>query len=185
MSDAPKWRKLQEDRDARALIAGVKARPLGLTPPFSRALGKALQPILKVAGPSPGTLAAQWPEIVGPRLAALTHPIRVQPAKGGATLHVRAASSVAPLLQHAQAGILERVRLATGYAIVRLAIDQTAASAPKPRRARARLSDEARAELKQTLAGVRTPALGQALEELGEAVLAEPPARPRRGRTKG
>jgi len=180
MTQTPKWQEKREELAARQVVLETKARPMGVTPPFARALQKAMQPIIKVAGPSPGTLAAQWPEIVGQRLAAITHPIRVQPAKGGATLHIRAPSAAAPLIQHAQAGILQKVRLATGYDIVKIKIDQTAGAPPKPKAPPPKLTDEQRAELTESLANVQTKPLSSALARLGEAVLAQPAPRGKR-----
>ncbi len=180
MTDTPKWLQMREELAARQLLKDTPARPMGVTPPFSRALQKAMGPLLKVAGPSPGTLAAQWPEIVGQRLAAVSHPIRVQPAKGGATLHIRAPSAAAPMIQHAEAAILQKVRLATGYDIKKIRIDQTAASKPKPKAAATKLTDEQRADLQQSLANVQTKPLSKALSDLGEAVLAQPAARPKK-----
>ena len=180
MTQPPKWQQTREELAARQIVLQTKARPLGVTPPFSRALQKAMQPILKVAGPSPGTLAAQWPEIVGQRLAAITHPIRVQPAKGGATLHIRAPSAAAPLIQHAQEGILQKVRMATGYDIVKIKIDQTAGAPPKPKSPPPKLTEEQRTELTGSLASVKTGPLNKALAQLGEAVLAQPAPRGKR-----
>jgi hypothetical protein len=177
MSNQLKWRERREEQAARRLIAETSARPMGSTPPFSRALQKAIQPILKAAGPSPGTLAAQWPEIVGARLAAITHPIRVQPAKGGSTLHVRAPSAAAPMLQHAQEAILQKVRLATGHDVRRLKIDQTVVATPAPRAPRRKLSAEERAELQAQLTDVRSKPLSEALAGLGEAVMTQPEPR--------
>ncbi len=180
MTDQPKWQRTREELEARKLVLETRARPLGVTPPFARALQKAMQPILKVAGPSPGTLAAQWPEIVGQRLAAVTHPIRVQPAKGGATLHIRAPSAAAPMIQHAQEGILQKVRMATGYDIVKIKIDQTAGAPPKPKTPPPKLTEEQRVNLTESLVSVKTGPLNKALAQLGEAVLAQPATRPKR-----
>lgn len=180
MTDTPKWLQMREELAARQLLKETPARPMGVTPPFSRALQKAMAPLLKAAGPSPGTLAAQWPEIVGQRLAAVSHPIRVQLAKGGATLHIRAPSAAAPMIQHAEGAILQKVRLATGYDIVKIRIDQTTVSKPRPKSPASKLTEEQRAELRQSLSGVKTGSLNKALEQLGEAVLAQPAPRARR-----
>jgi hypothetical protein len=173
MPNPPDWRSRAAEREAEARLAEVRAKPVYRTAkPFGSALTRALAPILKEAGPSADTLTARWAEIVGARLAAVTQPIRVAPAKGGGVLHLRAPSAAAPMIQHAQEHILERVNLASGSKVKSIKIIQTtappakkAASAPPP------LSDADREALFKELAEVRDPAVRQALTALGVAVL--------------
>lgn len=142
-------------------------------PPMQHALRRALAPLLKEAGPATNSLAARWIEIAGPRLGAMTEPLRVQTGKGGSTLHIRAPSAAAPMLQHAAAHIMEKVSLATGAKIKAIKIVQTAAPAkPVARSANVRqITAEERSALSASLQPVQTPAIRQALEKLGEAVL--------------
>jgi hypothetical protein len=168
------WREKLEEEAALARLAEARAVPVRRSaPPISQALTRALGPILKQAGPAPGTLAARWPEIVGERLAKVTEPIRVTPAKGGAILTIRAPSAAAPMIQHARDHIIERVNL-TGAAKIRdLKIVQTTAPADRKPPARPRpLTREEQASLKQDLGAIETPAVRNALAHLGEAVLA-------------
>lgn len=174
-SAAAKVRNLWEEREALARLAEIRARPAPRPmPAMDRALRKALAPILKEAGPSAGTLESRWEEIVGARIAAVTRPVRVAPGKNGATLHIEAASAAAPMIQHAADHIMERVGLATGAKIRTLKIVQTSSrkrpSAPGPA-APPPLSDEQRMALDRSLAPIQTPAVREALEQLGEAVL--------------
>lgn len=164
-----------DERAALARLAEVRATPPARPmPAMDKALRRALAPILKEAGPAPSTLAARWEEIVGPRLAAVTEPLRVAPGKNGATLHLRAPSAAAPMIQHAAEHIMEKVALATGAKIKALKVVQT--SAPASRAARPvkpprLLTPEERLELDRSLAPIQTPAIRDALERLGEAVL--------------
>ena len=91
------WKALMEEEAAAARLAMRRAKPL---PPPPRSMGaavtRALAPILKQAGPAPASLAQRWAEIVGPRLAAVTEPIKVTRSKTGSTLVVRAPSAAAP-----------------------------------------------------------------------------------------
>lgn len=79
------------------------------------------------------TLAANWPEIAGPGLAARTRPLRIRwgrrphlgvPAAPG-TLVVRAEAGVALRLQHEADALIERVNTLHGHAAIgRIAIEQ-------------------------------------------------------------
>jgi hypothetical protein len=173
MANPPDWRSREAEREAEARLAEVRAKPVFRTAkPFGNALSRALAPILKEAGPSADTLTARWAEIVGPRLAAVTQPIRVAPAKGGGVLHLRAPSAAAPMIQHAQEHILERVNLASGSKVKSIKIIQTTAppakkAAPKP----PPLTEQEQEALLKELAEVSDPAVRKALAALGVAVL--------------
>lgn len=168
-------KQIWEERAANARLAEVRAQPaFRSAPAMTHALRRALAPILKNSGPSAGTLAARWPEIVGPRLSAITEPLRVVSAKGGATLHIRAPSAAAPMIQHAAEHIMERVGLASGSKIKAIKIVQTAPPPAPPKKIAASsraMTGEERHGLTVQLASVQTPAVKLALERLGEAVL--------------
>src|SRR5262249_47225563 len=151
-----------------------KAIPAPRLPPsVDVALRKALAPLLKLAGPAAGALAARWPEIVGPKLAQLTEPVEVKAGRGGGTLIIRAPSAAAPMIQHAQGHILERVSLASGSKVKALKIVQTAyREAAKLKPLPRALSSEEKTKLTRSLAEVEEPAVRRALAGLGEAVMA-------------
>ncbi|MFT3725758.1 MAG: DciA family protein [Hyphomonadaceae bacterium] len=166
------WNEREKERQAEARLAETHAIPVYRNArPMGAALAKALRPLLKEAGPAPETLQSRWPEIVGLRLAAVTQPIRVARAKGGAVLHLRVPSAAAPIVQHAKDHIIERVNLASGSKIASLKIVQTAPQkqlalvTPRP------LTPEQREALVKRLAPVKTPAIRNALAQLGEAIL--------------
>ena len=163
-----------EEEAAAARLAMRRAKPL---PPPPRSMGaavtRALAPILKQAGPAPASLSQRWPEIVGPRLAAVTEPLKVTRSKTGSTLVVRAPSAAAPVIQHAQKDILERVSLATGANVTSLKIVHTEAPAMAKDAAaqpRALTGAERIAIRKAAEDGAQSPALRDALAALGEAV---------------
>jgi hypothetical protein len=167
------WREKLEEEAALARLAQRRAIPVRrAAPPIDQAPRKALGPILQAAGPAPGTLAARWPEIVGERLAKVTEPIKVTPARGGAILTIRAPSAAAPMIQHAREHIIERVNLTGAAKIKDLKIVQTAArpEAKPPARPRA-LTREEHARLAHDLGAIETPAIRNALANLGEAIL--------------
>ena len=171
------WRQILEEEAALARLAQSRAIPAYRpAPPVNHALVRALGPILKQAGPAPGTLAARWPEIVGERLAKITEPVKVTPGRGGATLTIRAPSAAAPMIQHARDHIIERVNLTGAAKIKDLRIVQTLSpnQAKPPGRPRP-LTREEHARLSHDLAAIETPAIRNALAGLGEAILTSRP----------
>jgi hypothetical protein len=143
------------------------------------ALRTALGPILKETGPSVGVLSQRWREMVGERLADVTQPLRLEPTKKGAILHIRAPSAASAVLQHASGHILQRVSLAAGVEVRELRIVQTSADAPRAKAPRLKELPEAdRRAIAAAAAGIATHDLRQALIALGEAI-----ARAETGRT--
>lgn len=177
MKARPGWREKLEEEAALARLAQTRAIPLRRpAPPIDRALTRALGPILKEAGPAPGTLAARWPEIVGERLAKVTEPVKVTPGRGGATLTIRAPSAAAPMIQHAADHIVERVNLTGAARIKALKIVQSGVRAESRPPARRRpLTREEHAALGEALGAIETPAIRAALAGLGEAILTARP----------
>ena len=83
-------------------------RPVGaLVPAVTRAAFRA-------RSPAAGTLMTDWGLIVGPALAAVTIPRRLQ----GGTLTIGCTGPVAMELQHLQAGLTSRINGALGSAVV-------------------------------------------------------------------
>jgi hypothetical protein len=173
------WQAALDEREAAQRLALRRARPAAQPAPrVGHVLQRALGERLAGAAPAADSLAARWPEIVGPRLAAVTQPVEVKRGKGGAVLVVRAPSAAAPMIQHAAASILDRATLAAGAKVTSLRIVQTAGPAadaagsaagrPGPRP----LGAAELERLAEDLAPVASPAVRQALAELGEAVLA-------------
>jgi hypothetical protein len=170
MSALPKWKLDLADREANERLAQHRARPMIGARRLQAALQAALAPLIKAAGPSTGSLDAHWKEIVGERLAQMTRPLRLETSKAGATLHVRAPSAAAALLQHGESQILERVSLAAGVRVRRLKLVQTAADAPKPARKTRDLPEAERRAIAAAASGIRSPELRSALIALGEAI---------------
>lgn len=168
---ARSWKDVLEEEAAAARLAMQRAKGL---PPPARPLGmavtKALAPILKQAGPAPASLAQRWPEIVGARLSAVTEPIKVTRSKTGSTLVVRAPSAAAPVIQHAQKDILERVSMATGANVTALKIVHTEGAAADDRPQPRALTAAERLAIRKDAEQATSPALRDALAALGEAV---------------
>lgn len=76
-------------------------------------------------------LLTHWPEIAGPRLAALTRPVRISHTRGGfgATLTLLTTGPAAPLVEMQLPQLRDRVNACYGYnAVQRITLTQTAAS---------------------------------------------------------
>lgn len=158
------------------------ARPRGRG---ARAIGESVaaltRPIVAKRGFARGALIAEWPTIVGERLATNSVPERVSyPPKTSSdgTLHLRVASgSLAMELQHLEPILIERINAYFGHrAVARVRLVQAPVPTPlrtvaEPRPGRA-LSGEEEAELTAQLAAIDDEALRAALAALGRAVIA-------------
>jgi len=173
MDDPPSsnWRRMKEQH-ALDRLAETRAVPLRRPPrAFGYAILRALAPVLKEAGPAPETLQNRWAEIVGPRLAAVSEPLRVARTKTGGVLHLRAPSAAAPMIQHAAAHILQKVNLASGSNLKTIRIVHTAGAAKPALTVHRDLTPAERTELTSNLAPVSSPAIREALAALGEAMM--------------
>jgi hypothetical protein len=108
--------------------------------PIGEISGRIVAKPLGKRGFAAATLAADWPSIAGPVLAAQTLPVKVvfpRGARNQGTLHLRVASGAFALqLQHLEPQIIERVNGHFGYAAVaRLALVQGPIPRRKPPRA--------------------------------------------------
>jgi hypothetical protein len=154
-------------------------RPIGRH--LNAIAGKALGP----HGPAFATLLAEWDAIVGPRLASVALPLKLQFPKGrqdDAVLHLGVAGPAALFIQHEEPQILQRLNGFFGFrAVARLKLLQAPPAtnrrrdrpAPIPRR----LSAGESAALETQTAAVEAGDLREALTSLGRAILAtEKPA---------
>ncbi|MDE1148541.1 MAG: DciA family protein [Azospirillaceae bacterium] len=160
-------------------------RPIGRH--LNAIAGKALGP----NGPAFATLLAEWEAIVGPRLAQVALPLKLQFPKGrqdDAVLHLGVQGPAALFIQHEEPQILQRLNGFFGFrAVVRLKLVQAPPAtnrrrdrpAPVPRR----LSPAEAAGLEAQTGAVENTDLRDALASLGRAILATEkpaPANPKR-----
>jgi hypothetical protein len=81
-----------------------------------------LDPAARARGFAEASLLSEWPQIVGPSLAARCHPMAVRferGRRGGGTLVLQAGNSAALELQHSAPQLVERVNRFFGYPAVR------------------------------------------------------------------
>lgn len=121
------------------------------------------------------SVVSRWAEIVGPRYAGVSTPesIRFPHGKrGDGVLTLVVDGSHAPMMQHVEPAIVERVNRFFGYpAVARLAIRQGAARPPEPRRAPPSLKPVP-PELGDSLRTIADPELRACLAALAGAVAA-------------
>lgn len=140
-------------------------------------LQKATAKIFGRRGFGEGEVLTRWREIVGPELASLTTPERLQWQRGdlaGAVLFIRVDGAAALELQHKSAIVLERINAFYGYrAVDRLKLVQ--GPLPEPRKDRQKeIRELSRAEstvVEQKTASTRNADLRDALRRLGVSML--------------
>ncbi len=138
-----------------------------LLPPLTRA-------VLGKRGFAEGGIVADWPDIVGPDLAAQSLPERLAFLPGtraDGTLQVRVAGALALELQHLEPVVIERINGYFGYrAVARLKIRQ--GPIPRRRRRRAAPPPDPAAEraVDSAVAPIEDPGLRAALAGLGRAL---------------
>ncbi len=152
-----------------------------------------IRKVLEKRGFSELRLLTRWDQIVGAEIAAMARPVRVRyGSRGmGATLVLETTGAVAPLVDAQRQQIIDRVNAVHGHAAIsRIHLVQTApealasaglAEAPAPWQAGDAASDagpppappdpEKVAALKQAVADVRSDALRDALDRLGQNIL--------------
>jgi hypothetical protein len=147
---------------------------------IAASVAKLTKPVLDKRGRAFAALVGEWAEIVGPALAPVTLPEKLStgPASDlepGAVLTMRVAGAAALEIQHTAPQILERINAFLGYtAVSRLKLVQAPMplGAPPPPPAPRPLTGAEKRALKAATATVEDDGLRQALEGLGQALLA-------------
>ena len=129
-------------------------------------LSRFTRPVFRKRSPAGATLMTDWPQLVGPALAAVTQPLRL--VRG--TLTVACSGPVAMELQHLGPQLMARINSASGAVVVEALrfVQQAPASrpaarpAPKPVALPEPVADR--------LSGVQHPELRAALEKMAKGV---------------
>ncbi|MFN3889113.1 MAG: DUF721 domain-containing protein [Beijerinckiaceae bacterium] len=153
--------------------------------PLADLVGKALDPVVAKQGFGESDIILHWDDIVGPRLAAVSDPIRLQwpPRPPGrspeaapepATLVVRIEGAFALELQHLAPLVIERVNARLGWRCVgRIAMRQGPGKRAAARPARRAPDPQAAQEAQEAVAQIEDEGLRAALARLGAAAIAE------------
>ena len=145
--------------------------------PAGSILRRAAANALRRRGFGEWDVLARWPDIVGPELAALTAPEKLQQRRGdvaGAILHIRVDGAAAVELQHKTPVVLERINAFYGYrAVDRLKLVQGPLPEPEKTQEEAArtLTRAESAALAQHTSSTRNGELRDALERLGASIL--------------
>lgn len=171
---------MAEESDEKAK-SRAKRKGSGLRP-LADSLQKVTRRTMGRYGFAQGGLLHDWPEIVGPQLAAVCQPRRLsfpkRDRRSEGTLTLRVAPGQAVLLQHIEPQIREKVNGYLGYAAVaRLRLQpgvlgKPLQPPPPPRRS---LTPEAERRLQAKTDDIEDPDLRAALDRLGRAVLSRRP----------
>lgn len=127
-----------------------------------------------------GGLLAEWPSIVGARMADRTAPFRIVFPHGqreNAVLHLRVATAVALDLQHLEPQIVERINGFFGYrAVARLKLIHATLARPKQAVQRPRpLTPTETAAIDAAAGTIADADLGEALARFGRTLAAAGP----------
>jgi hypothetical protein len=157
--------------------------------PVAEFIDRCLGPTLAAQGFAASDIITAWPEIVGERLAAHTEPLRIAWPRGvrddrrePATLMVRVTGAFALELQHSAPVLIERINTYFGWRCIgRLSLRQgPVRRAAAPRRTPARLDPAQALRVRETVGDVGDKALHDALVRLGDAVIADAKAPPKK-----
>ncbi|MDR4307862.1 DUF721 domain-containing protein [Chelatococcus sambhunathii] len=155
---------------------------------------EAIGPVAARQGFAGGEVLARWAAIVGPEIAAVAAPVKLQTPRGKSsdpdaaqnrsTLTLRVEGAFALEIQHRSREIIERVNAHLGWPYVgQVKIRQgslASGSGRPPRRAAPPATEAERVAARAAAASVEDPELAEALARLGEAALAAART-PRRG----
>lgn len=123
-------------------------------------------------------IVTHWDEIVGPEVAAVAEPIRMQWTRGrdggdveSATLILRVEGPGAIEIQHMSGTIVERVNRYLGWrAVSRLALRQAPLVRRQRKPERPKIDEVAAAAIAARMTGIADPGLRAALGRLGAAI---------------
>jgi hypothetical protein len=134
--------------------------------PVGQLVPRLTRPAFRKRSPAGAQVMADWPQVVGPALAAVTSPLRLS----AGTLTLACAGPVAMELQHLAPELIARINGHLGrVAVERLRfVQQAPAGAPRP--APAAPAAPLPAPVRDRLAGLPEGELRDALEKLARGV---------------
>lgn len=142
------------------------------------AVSKIMRPLSGKFGAGKSGLTEHWEDIVGPRFARISHPVRFLGGRNGRTLLISAPGPAAALIMAAGSAIIDRTNgyLGPGY-IQHIKVRQSKMRdghlAGTKQIKSTDLTPGQSEELKLSLENVRDPDLKEALEQLGRQIYAK------------
>lgn len=150
---------MSRDEGQKRFLGGP--RPVGaLVPALTR-------PAFKRKSPAGAQIMADWPELVGPAIAAVTQPLRLTQG----TLTLACSGPVAMEMQHLAPQLAGRINAALGrVAVERFRFVQRAPTGLPVRKSRESAPKPLPERVESALQGVNSPELREALARLGRGV---------------
>ncbi len=167
-------------RDKAVINAWLKQsrgqRAYRATPPAGRAVAKIMKPLSAKFGAGKSGLTEHWEDIVGPRFARISTPLRFLGGREGRTLLIAAPGPAAALITAAGSAIIDRANGYLGPDYIRhIKVQQTRMRDGQLAGAKANrtqdLTPRQSEELQLSLENVTNPELRSALEKLGRQAL--------------
>lgn len=153
-------------------------RSYSAAPPAGRAVAKIMKPLSSKFGAGRSGLTEHWEDIVGPRFARISTPLRFLGGRNGRTLLIAAPGPAAALITAAGSAIIDRANgyLGPGY-IQHIKVQQTKMRDGQLAGAKANrskdLTPRQNEELQMSLENIKDPDLKTALEKLGRQVISK------------
>ncbi len=177
--DAPSAYQERQHRQAvnRWLESQRGRRAYRAAPRADKAMARIMRPLTRQFGAGSTGLRAHWAEIVGPRFAALSTPMRFQGHKAGRTLIISAPGPAAALIMASSHTIIERANayLGPGYIqrikLVQTRIKEQHLTGHTQQHVSPELSPSEMLNLQSTLEKVQDPDVKAALEKLGKTIM--------------
>lgn len=147
-------------------------------PRSDKAISKIMRPLAKKFGAGSTGLANCWEEVVGPRLARISKPMRFQGDRDGRTLIISAPGPAAALIMASSNQIIDRANgyLGPGYLrrvkVIQTRITDTELSGSRQHKS-ADLTPLQKNALHSSLENIKDDGLKQALNNLGSQILAQ------------
>lgn len=159
--------------------------------PLAELIEGCIGPAFAAQGFASTDILAAWPEIVGERLARYCRPSKLEwprrrrkaadtpaDASESGTLVVRVEGVFAIELQHLAPVVIQRINAHYGWACVgRIVLQQDRVGRGGPAASRPSVDPERRGAVAHAVARIEDEGLREALDRLGIAVVATPPAR--------
>ncbi|MEL6285860.1 MAG: DciA family protein [Pseudomonadota bacterium] len=162
------------EANARAALRHRRARGLRPPPPGIGALAaKLARAALPDKGSALETMKSRWADAVGEKIAKYAAPSKISTSRTGRILVLRVIPAAAPLVQHQQGQILERIALvgAGHFDGLRLIQGPLTDDPVPPARTKRSLSPAELSWLSDSVKEIDSPALRAATISLGKAVL--------------
>lgn len=171
----------EDERQKRQLVGKwietQRGRPqFRAAPNAGLAVSKIMRPLARKHGGGKSAMALEkiWPEIMGPRWAKISTPVRFLGGRDGRTLIISAPGPAASLILAQSGPIIERLNTHLGSSHVsRIKVIQTRMTIPARKESRKGLTPSQESNLLDGLSSIKDEKLKRALEKMGRQILSK------------